>query len=107
MGHCGKIQEVARPRVLFLEGNTGMGGSGSFLFYVLQHLNRERFDVRLSTYLSVNTRNLNALIDLGIPYVPLSDRDRKFLPYEVPIVRRCRNRYVRKVLLALAWLYKL
>ncbi|MBV8267339.1 MAG: hypothetical protein JO252_13510, partial [Planctomycetaceae bacterium] len=36
---------VERPRILFLEASTGLGGSGSILFYMLSHMDRGRFDV--------------------------------------------------------------
>lgn len=97
---------VERPRVLFIEGSTGFGGSGAILLSTMQHLDRRRFDVRMSTYLAANNRHVNAIRDLGIPYVPLSQRRCTFAPFSLPMVTHCRNRYLRRLLLIAAWLYK-
>ena len=97
---------VERPRILFLEASTGLGGSGSILFYMLSHMDRGRFDVRFSSYLNADTHHLNAIKELGIPYAPLSERRHSFIPGEHPIVKGCRNHHLRRLLLVLAWIYK-
>jgi glycosyltransferase involved in cell wall biosynthesis len=92
--------------VLFLEGSTGLGGSGSFLFYMLQHLDR-RFEPYLSTYITANTHHLNVLAQSGVPYLPLSSRRIAYAPWAAEFVTKCKNPLVRKAALAFSWLYYL
>ena len=95
-----------RPRVLFLEAFTAFGGSGSTLFYMLQHLDRERFDVLVASYLKAESHHLDMIKSLGIPFIPLSSRRQSFHSGSLPFVKNCRNRHMRKLLVAGAWLYK-
>ena len=100
-----KVQ-ADKKRVLFLEGSTGLGGSGSFLFYMLQHRD-QRFAPYLSTYITADTYHLNALTQSGIPYLPLSSRRRSYVPWNASFVTVCKNRLVRKIALAFSWIYYL
>ena len=95
-----------RPRVLYIEAFTGFGGSGSSLFYMLKHLDSERFDVLVASYLKAESHHIDMIKSLGIPFIPLSSRRESFNPGSLPFVKNCRNRHMRKLLVAGAWLYK-
>jgi glycosyltransferase involved in cell wall biosynthesis len=94
------------PRILFVEAFSGAGGSGSSLLYMLQHLDRERFDVLVASYLKAESHHIILIKEMGISFIPLSNRRQSFNTGSLSFVKNCRSRHLRKLLVAGAWLYK-
>jgi glycosyltransferase involved in cell wall biosynthesis len=92
------------PRVLFVEGSTGFGGSGSILDYLLQQFDQKLFSPCVCTYFPTNSAHVQTIRALGIPYFTVSKR-RPFEPWAAPIVTRRRNRWLRKAALLASWTY--
>jgi glycosyltransferase involved in cell wall biosynthesis len=96
--------ENTRPRILFVEGSTGFGGSGSILGYLLQQFDRNLFSPYVCTYFPVDSAHIHTIRTLGIPYFTVC-KGRPFEPWAAPIVTRRRNRWLRKAALLASWTY--
>jgi len=96
--------ENTRPRILFVEGSTGFGGSGSVLDYFLQQFDRNLFSPYVCTYFPANSAHIHSIRSLGIPYFSLS-QEHPSEPWATPIVTRSRNRWLRNAALLVSWTY--
>lgn len=80
--------EPGRRRVLFLDSGTGFGGPTSFLYSLLSHLDRARFDPVVAFYSATTGPNLDRIRSLGVPIVFLDDRPAPSVPRFVRRVSR-------------------
>jgi glycosyltransferase involved in cell wall biosynthesis len=93
-----------RPRVLFVEGSTGFGGSGSILLSLLPQIDKSLFSIYIATYFPAHSGPLEKIQKAGIPYFPIG-KGKPFEPWAAWFVTRWRNRLLRKIALLASWLY--
>jgi hypothetical protein len=97
---------AGRKKLMFAEGSTGFGGSGTFLRYLIPSLDQDRYEMSIATYLDASGYpSVGEMKALGIRYLPLSDRRFAPQPWAVPPATRHRNRRARKLALALSCAY--
>jgi glycosyltransferase involved in cell wall biosynthesis len=94
----------SRPKIMFLEGSTGFGGSGSILISMLRHFDKTRFFVFAASYNLANPTFLKNLESCDVPYFAVT-QERPFEPWAAKFVTNRRNRWVRKAALLLSWTY--
>jgi glycosyltransferase involved in cell wall biosynthesis len=93
-----------RPRVLFVEGSTGFGGSGSILLSLLPHLDKKLFSLYIATYYPAHSAPLEKIEAAGIPHLAVSDGT-VFEPWESSLVVNQTNSFLRKLGLLASWTY--